>query len=111
MSIYNEWHKYGAKAVTIDGHLFRSTKEGNYYKKLKILLNAGKITDLELEPTYNLTVNGEHICKFKPDFKYKKNGIIVIQDCKGYKKGTAWTIFQMKCRLLKGLYGLTVEVV
>ena len=63
-------HKYRAVKTTVDGITFDSKKEAKRYTELKLLEKSGMITHLELQPTYQITVNGVDICKYKADFSY-----------------------------------------
>tara|TARA_Y100001951_G_C11078127_1_gene149821 strand:+ start:91 stop:483 length:393 start_codon:yes stop_codon:yes gene_type:complete len=63
-------HKYRAIKTTVDGKTFDSKKEAKRYTELKLLEKTGMITHLELQPTYQITVNGVDICKYKADFRY-----------------------------------------
>ena len=63
-------HKYRAVKTTVDGITFDSKKEAKRYTELKLLEKSGMITHLELQPTYQITVNGVDICKYKADFRY-----------------------------------------
>lgn len=62
--------KYKAVKTTIDGITFDSKREAKRYTELKILEKAGHITHLELQPEYQITINGAKICKYKADFRY-----------------------------------------
>ena len=62
--------KYKAVKTTIDGVTFDSKKEAKRYTELKLLEKAGHITHLELQPEYQITINGAKICKYKADFRY-----------------------------------------
>ena len=62
--------KYKAVKTTIDGITFDSKKEAKRYTELKLLEKSGMITHLELQPTYDITINGAKICKYKADFRY-----------------------------------------
>ena len=62
--------KYKAVKTTIDGITFDSKKEAKRYTELKLLEKAGHITHLELQPEYQITINGAKICKYKADFRY-----------------------------------------
>ena len=55
-------NKYRNKKVIVDGKEFDSKKEGDRYKKLRLLERAGEISDLELQPRFLL------------QDKFKKNG-------------------------------------
>ena len=50
--------KYKAKKCVIDGIKFDSLKEGRRYRALKLLERAGEVQNLELQPRYDLIVNG-----------------------------------------------------
>ena len=63
-------NKYKAVKTTIDGIEFDSKREAKRYTELKILEKAGHITHLELQPEYQITVNGVNICKYRADFRY-----------------------------------------
>lgn len=83
--------KYNSKSVIIDGHRFPSKLEANRYLELKLLQKAGKIQNLELQPTFVLQPafrkNGisYRAITYKADFRYTMNGKTVIEDTKGYK--------------------------
>jgi hypothetical protein len=45
-------NKYGAKSVTIDGHVFPSKRESQYYLLYRDMLKRGEIVKLELQPKF-----------------------------------------------------------
>jgi len=117
-------NKYKAVKTTIDGITFDSKKEAKRYTELKLLEKAGMITHLELQPVYQITVNGVDICKYKADFQYftvraegneqcynskgewqtptktgQKEGQIV-EDAKGFKT----PIYRLKKKLVEACY-------
>lgn len=47
-------NKYRNRKVIVDGKEFDSKKEANRYCELKLLLKAGEITDLKLQPRFLL---------------------------------------------------------
>jgi hypothetical protein len=47
-------NKYGAKKIEIDGHVFPSKRESEYYLVYKDMLNRGEIVNLELQPKFTL---------------------------------------------------------
>lgn len=74
--------KYGAKKTRIDGHVFDSEKEANYYNELKIRLQAKDIRGFCLQPTFIL-VSG---LSYKADFIiFNNDGSSEIIDVKGFK--------------------------
>ena len=104
-------NKYHNKKITIDGILFDSKREGNYYTKLKLMQNAGLIWNLELQKKYILqasfTFNGKKIreISYYADFVYEdKDGLHVI-DTKGYRTDT----YKLKKKLFIKKYGVDIE--
>ncbi len=98
--------KYGAIKTTIDGVEFHSRREAKRYQELKILQRAGKITDLLLQPSYDLIVQGVKVCRYIGDFWYKDlmTGVSTLEDCKGVRT----PIFRLKAKLLKACYGIDI---
>lgn len=84
--------KYGAKpTVCIHGHKHASKREAVRCVELHLLLRAGAITDLVVEPTFHLSVDGSpiklgngHRAKYRPDFTYRENGREIAEDVKGF---------------------------
>lgn len=104
-------NKYHNKKITIDGILFDSKREGNYYTKLKLMQNAGLIWNLELQKKYILqasfTFNGKKIreISYYADFVYEdKDGLHVV-DTKGYRTDT----YKLKKKLFIKKYGIDIE--
>jgi hypothetical protein len=54
----------------LDGIRFASKREAARYAELKLLLRAGQIRDLKLQPRYALTVLGTKIGEYRADFEY-----------------------------------------
>jgi hypothetical protein len=82
--------KYRAVRTEIDGILFDSKAEGRRYQELRLMAVAGLITDLELQPRYELqpayTKAGKRIraIEYRADFRYRtKSGAVVVEDVKG----------------------------
>ena len=104
-------NKYHNKKTTINGILFDSKREGNYYTKLKLMQNAGLIWNLELQKKYILqasfTFNGKKIreISYYADFVYEdKDGLHVV-DTKGYRTDT----YKLKKKLFIKKYGVDIE--
>jgi hypothetical protein len=91
-------NKYNAKRVTIDGHTFHSIKESKRYQELKLLYVAGHIDELELQPKIPLIVNGTKIGSYVGDFRYKKNGVTILEDVKS--KATITPVYRLKKKIL-----------
>ena len=97
--------KYRAIPVVIDGHRFPSKKEGKRYGELKLLEQAGKISDLKLQPPFDLHVNGVKVCFYKGDFSYVENGVRVIEDVKGVKT----PMYRLKRKMMRAEYGIEIR--
>jgi len=99
-------NKYNAVRTEVDGILFHSKGEARRYGELKMLERAGEISDLELQPQFVLLDaferDGKRIqaIKYKADFKYIEDDIVVIEDFKG--KETAE--FKIKRKLFLNRY-------
>lgn len=75
--------KYRNVKTVVDGMQFDSKKEAARYGQLKLLQRAGKISDLRLQPKFDIVVCGTKICKYIADFEYIENGIAIVEDVKG----------------------------
>lgn len=83
-------NKYRNKKIIIDEIKFDSIAEGRRYKELKLLKEGNYITELKLQPKFELQAKytnkkGKHIraITYKADFSYIENGILVVEDVKG----------------------------
>ena len=117
------------KAIT-----FKSQKEAARYDELMLLLKAGKIRDLRLQPQYTLqeaytTPEGEHIyaLKYVADFSYEERVMRKYQQDGGYSyeyveewelvvedvksRPTRTQIYITKKKLMREKYGITIREV
>ena len=97
-------NKYGAIKTTINGIKFDSKKEGRRYSALRLLEKTGKISDLSLQPKFDLMVNCVKVGFYKADFKYTQDGREVIEDVKGMKT----PVYNLKKRMIKAIYGIEI---
>lgn len=97
-------HKFGAVAVTVDGHRFPSKAEAAHYRVLKARAKAGEIVALELQPRYPLVVNGEKVGTYVADFRYFEGDKLVVVDV----KGVLTPVYRLKKKLVKALYGIDI---
>lgn len=80
-----------AKKVVFDGIAFDSKQECDRYLWLRNLESIGKIQNLELKPEFELCPHfkvGKYSfdsMNYTPDFKYIKDGDIIIEEFKGRK--------------------------
>lgn len=107
---YGGLMKYNNTKVLIDGRMFDSKREGERYKELKLLERAGKITDLILQPRFELIpkyeINGRKVGKMEyiADFQYTENGKTVVEDAKGFKTKE----YLIKKKLFEFKYGIEI---
>lgn len=99
-------NKYRNKKVIVDDYIFDSIQESKRYKELKLLLRAGKIQDLELQPHFLLQESFRKNRKtyrkieYIADFKYKENGKTIVEDVKGIQTD----VFKIKHKLFEKKY-------
>lgn len=99
-------NKYKNRKIIIDDYIFDSIQESRRYKELKILLNAGKIQELELQPHFLLQEsfkkNGRTFRKIEyiADFMYVENGKRIVEDVKGIQTD----VFKIKHKLFEKMY-------
>ncbi len=91
--------KYNAVKTQIDGIIFDSKKEAEYYKNLLLLKQAGEVVDIKLQPEFELqegyVKDGIKIrpIKYIADFLVVyKDGHIEIVDTKGYRKDKVYLL-------------------
>lgn len=104
--------KYRNVPVTIDGITFDSKHEAHRYEQLRMEQRAGLISDLELQPKFPLhtvTPSGVkvEIGVFTPDFRYVRDGAIVIEDAKSpaTRKETS---YRLRKRICEAEYQVTI---
>lgn len=85
---YPNRNKYGNRKTVIDGITFDSAKEARRYSELKIMQRAGLISDLKLQPRFELLPtfkkNGvtHRKIEYVGDFSYTEKGIDIVEDVK-----------------------------
>ena len=108
--------KYGNRKTVIDGHTFDSKREAARYGVLKLLERTGTITDLELQPRFELIPKQrrddgrpERACEYVADFRYTdaRTGQQVIEDAKGMRTRD----YIIKRKLLLQVHGISVREV
>lgn len=98
-------NKYKNKKVIVDDYIFDSIQESRRYKELKLLLKAGKISDLELQKKYLLIPKqkDERSVSYIADFCYRENDKEVVEDVKS-KITAKKTDYIIKRKLFKQKY-------
>ena len=93
---------------TMDGIVFASKAEMFRYAELRMLERAGRIKDLELQPSYTLMEgyvrDGAKVRPiiYRADFRYldTKTSRIIVEDCKGFST----EIFKLKKKMFLSKY-------
>ena len=98
--------KYHNRKTEYMGIEFDSQKEKRRYQDLVLLERAGLISNLELQPRYDLVVNGHKLGFYKADFRYKdvSKGLTIVEDVKGMRTA----VYILKKKLVKALYEVDI---
>ena len=114
MNRYAVINKYHNKKCKYKDMTFDSLKEMQYYKKLELLQNFGKISELKrqvefvLIETFKLDDETYRKTKYIADFTYKdENGKYHVVDTKGFKTKE----YLLKKKLMAWKYGIKIEEV
>jgi hypothetical protein len=104
--------KYGAKKTVVDGVIFDSKVESKRYEFLKGQLRLGEISNLELQPRYQILDafrrNGKAFRKaeYIPDFRYANlDGVLIIEDVKGLKT----PVYELKIKMFLAILSDKIE--
>lgn len=95
--------KYNARKVRVDGIVFDSQAEANYYCRLKLLLRAGKIDGFCRQARFVITEgrDGEKGTEYVTDFiVFYPDGKYRIVDVKGVKTDA----FRIKVKCMREKY-------
>jgi hypothetical protein len=104
--------KYKAVRTKVNGLEFASQKEARRYSDLLILERAGRIRDLELQPRFPMRINDQLVCTYVADFKYFNFDSMqfVVEDVKS-EYTRKLPLYRIKYKLMKAIYGITIEEV
>lgn len=109
--------KYKARKQEYNGHTFASAREKRRDRELLLLEQAGAISQLELQPEYELIpkqikLNGkaERAAVYTADFRYIEDGVLVVEDVKS--KATAKLAdYVLRRKLMLFVHGIEVREV
>jgi Fe2+ or Zn2+ uptake regulation protein len=122
MRWYNQ-NKYRNTKTIVDGITFDSRKEASRYRELKLLLEAGSISNLRCQEKFVLIpvqrepdiigVRGgvkkgkviEKECSYLADFVYEEDGQTVVEDTKGFRTKD----YIIKRKLMLYFYGIKIK--
>lgn len=96
-------HKYKARPTRVDGRRFASLKEANRFRQLRLLQQAGKISDLRCQVPFPLIIPTKYIA----DFVYidNRDGCEVVEDVKGYRTPE----YKRKKKLMAEQHGVSIR--
>ena len=100
--------KYGNIRTTIDNVSFASKREAKRYQELKLLLRAKQISQLELQPRFELQpsfTDGDGVkhrkIEYVADFAYRERGQHIAEDVKGKQTD----VYRLKKKLFLYKFG------
>lgn len=95
----------------MDGIIFDSIKEADYYGRLKLRVRAGELAKFEVHKVYDLFVEGELITTYEADFVlYFHEGTIRVIDVKSVAT-VGLQVFRIKAKLMKAIYKIEIQIV
>jgi hypothetical protein len=83
--------KYGNRKTEMAGILFDSKAEAERYGELLLMVAVGEISDLVLQPEYELQPKFKRDGKtiraitYRADFRYREGDRVIVEDVKGMK--------------------------
>jgi hypothetical protein len=91
---------------------FHSKREAERFLALRIEFEAGRISDLAVQPVYPLTVSAPggtrvSIGTYVADFSYVRDGRVVVEDV----KGLATPLFKWKAKHFEAEHGYHLQVI
>lgn len=108
--------KYNAQPDTRGEIRFDSRSEARRYDELMVLLKAGQIRDLRLQPQFTLqeaytTPEGNRVraIRYQADFSYCTEAGLVVEDVKS--KATKTRVYAIKKKLMLERFGISITEV
>lgn len=90
------WSKYRAVPTVVNGIRFASKAEARRYQGLLLMEKAGKISGLQLQPSFKFHCG----VSYRADFAYEENGLPIVEDVKGMRL----PLFNAKAKMFKFHY-------
>lgn len=92
-------------------HYFPSKAELRRFRALQLEQQHGSISNLELQPSYPVVINGQKVCTYRADFKYIRDDQTVIEDVKGTRNEKYLDpLFKLKRKLIEAIYGINISI-
>lgn len=108
--------KYHNEPDTRGDIRFDSRKEARRYDTLMLMLRAGQISELRLQPQFTLheaytTPEGKRVqaIRYQADFSYVRDGQLIVEDVKS--KATKTRVYEIKKKLMREKYGVEITEV
>lgn len=114
----SKYHNQRDERATASGPSIRfdSKKEARRFDELAVMLRAGTIQDLKLQPQFTLqeaytTAAGVRVraIRYQADFSYQRNGVLVVEDVKS--RATRTREYLMKKKLMQERLGIEIQEV
>lgn len=102
-------HKYNAAGRWIDGAFFDSKAEADRYLQLRQMQARGMIDQLERQVPYPCRVNGQLVCTYLADFRYRikprqLGQRVIVEEV----KGSVLDAYRIKKKLVEALYPIEI---
>lgn len=99
--------KYRAVKTEIDGIMFDSKHEAARYQELRLLEQAGEISNLRLQVPFELIAKSKYgrSIKYVADFVYNDRNGLIVEDAKGMKT----PVYRLKKRMMAEKYGIKIK--
>ncbi len=108
--------KYGNTKTEREGYVFDSGTEAMRYTELRLRESANEISNLTVQPRFNLSLNGVKLGFYKADFSYIEHCKTVVEDVKAlscrngkWVRPTCTPIYRLKKKLVEAIYGIVVQ--
>lgn len=104
--------KYGNVAVVSDGYRFDSLKEERRYRELRVLERVGAVENVQCQPQFYITRDGQVIATYRADFRYldRRTRQWVIEDVKS-EATRRKEAYRLRKALVESQYGVLIQEV
>ena len=97
--------KFGNKRTDVDGISFQSKAEAERFCELRFMAQAGVISFLRRQVSFDLVVNNILICRYRADFVYVEGDEQVVEDVKGFLTDE----YIIKRQLMLACHGIAIR--
>lgn len=106
-------NKYHNIITFQDGIKFDSRSECMRYTVLMQQQEMGVISNLKLQETFQLRIEGQDFCKYIADFTYTLNetGEKIVEDVKNPSLSSESSVFALKKKAMRILLGVKITVI